>query len=147
MQRRLTRSKVGWFRTTFNLSIPDDHDVPLAFEFAADKGQYRGAFPHCNLRAARRSPLRAAQLYVNGWQMGKRIANQGPQVTFPVHPGILDLHGRNEVTVSLWALGAEEADLKIPSLTLVQLASFSGGPGRIPTNNPGWEELRGASTH
>lgn len=83
-----------------------------------------------------------AQLYVNGWQMGKRIANLGPQVSFPVHEGILNYHGQNTVSISLWALGDQPQDLKIPSFQLVQLGVYSGGVGGVVVNNPGWSELR-----
>ena len=34
-----------------------------------------------------------AYLFVNGWMMGKRVGNLGPQAKFPVHQGILDYNG------------------------------------------------------
>lgn len=45
---------VAWFRTTFNLNIPSNHDVPLAFRFTDDA-----------------SKTYYAVLYVNGWQFGR----------------------------------------------------------------------------
>ncbi|KAJ7874468.1 galactose-binding domain-like protein, partial [Mycena leptocephala] len=86
----LEQPGVGFFRTTFNLNLPKGYDIPLSFLFDAAVGHYRGT---------------PSQLYVNGWQMGKRIANIGPQTAFPVHEGILNYHGQNTVVLSLWALG------------------------------------------
>jgi hypothetical protein len=83
-----------------------------------------------------------AQLYVNGWQMGKRVANVGPQTEFIVQEGILDYHGENTLAVSLWSLGQEAGDLRIPSLKLVATAIYRGGVGSVIVDNPGWEALR-----
>ncbi|KAK8208014.1 hypothetical protein M8818_004052 [Zalaria obscura] len=62
-----------FYRTVVPLRIPEGVDVSLAFE----------------LGGARESRLRA-QLYVNGYQFGKRIPWVGNQVEFPVFPGILN---------------------------------------------------------
>jgi Beta-galactosidase jelly roll domain len=52
---------VGFFRTEFTLDIPKGLDVRLSFEFEDGvEGQ----------------PYRAI-LFVNGWNMGKRVANLG----------------------------------------------------------------------
>ncbi|KAG6868404.1 hypothetical protein C0993_003640 [Termitomyces sp. T159_Od127] len=96
----LDKPGVGFFRTTFNLNLPGNHDVPLSIVFEDMPGHYR------------------AQLYINGWQMGKRVANIGPQTSFVVHQGILNYEGENVIGVSLWALGEDEGDLKIPSLRI-----------------------------
>lgn len=85
----------------------------------------------------------AAQLYVNGWQMGKRIANIGPQTAFPVHEGILNYHGENTIAISLWSLGQEKADLAIPTFEVVGTGMYlQGGIGTVDVMNPGWSELR-----
>lgn len=54
---------VGFFVTTFDLNISEELDVPMSFTFDQSSQSYR------------------AQLYVNGWMMGKRVANLG-QVQF-----------------------------------------------------------------
>ncbi|KXN92303.1 putative beta-galactosidase A [Leucoagaricus sp. SymC.cos] len=113
---------VGWFRTTFDLSLPEGYDVPISFAFADSPGAYR------------------AQLYVNGWQMGKRSATLGPQTTFVVQPGILNLHGTNTLAISLWSMGTSSSDLAIPSLELVSTGMYSGGPGPVSQDNPGWND-------
>ena len=50
---------VGFFVTTFDLHISEELDVPMSFTFDYSFQPYR------------------AQLYVNGWMMGKRVANLG----------------------------------------------------------------------
>lgn len=50
---------VGFFRTQFLLKAPEGFDMPMSFEFDALDQPYR------------------AWLYVNGWNMGKRVANIG----------------------------------------------------------------------
>ena len=54
---------VGFFTTTFDLDIPEGFDVMLSFVFDGGVGE-TGA------------PYRAL-LFVNGWMMGKRVANLG----------------------------------------------------------------------
>jgi hypothetical protein len=67
---------VSFFVTKFDLSIPEGVDAPMSFVFGEGLGQaYR------------------AYLFVNGWMMGKRVGNLGPQAKFPVHQGILDYNG------------------------------------------------------
>lgn len=88
--------------TTFNLRVPAGTDVPMSFVFDDGVGETG-------------SPYRAL-LFVNGWMMGKRVANLGyvvcsgeslglprrlkefdllcrPQAKLPVHEGILDYNG------------------------------------------------------
>ncbi|KAF7303052.1 Beta-galactosidase [Mycena kentingensis (nom. inval.)] len=123
---------IGFFRTTFTLALPKGYDIPLSFVFSSATGQYR------------------AQLYVNGWQMGKRIANIGPQTVFPVHQGILNYSGLNTLVVSLWGIGNASADWRIPTLELevggVYASGFEFGVGvngKKEEEGEGWEELRG----
>ncbi|KAI5782710.1 putative beta-galactosidase C [Geopyxis carbonaria] len=83
---------VQFYRTTFNLSLPAGHDVPLAFVFtpaaeSAEGGEAR------------------VLLWVNGYMYGKYIPHIGPQTRFPVPPGILDGQGENTVAVAVWAQG------------------------------------------
>ncbi|KAF5334106.1 hypothetical protein D9758_016081 [Tetrapyrgos nigripes] len=109
---------VGFFVTTFNLSIPAGLDVPLSFNFEEEFGQ----------------PYRA-YLFVNGWMMGKRVGNLGPQAKFPVHEGILDYHGLNTVAVALWSMTPNVT--VAPKLTLQADGVFEGGV-KVTTTNPGW---------
>ncbi|KAK7688664.1 hypothetical protein QCA50_008202 [Cerrena zonata] len=111
------KSGIGFFVTTFDLSIPEGKDVNIAFQFGEETEPYR------------------ALLFVNGWQFGKFVANLGPQTKFPVPPGILDYSGTNTIAVALWAL--EEVAVS-PSLELVIDNILDGGIGPVAVNNPTW---------
>lgn len=109
---------VGFFVTTFKLDIADGLDAALSFTFEQEVGQaYR------------------ALLFVNGWHMGKRVANLGPQFKFPVHQGILNFKGSNTVAVALWSLLNTPVS---PQLSLTLDSVIEGDLGRIEVNNPKW---------
>jgi hypothetical protein len=55
---------VGFFVSTFDLNIPSYNDVFMSFTFDQSSQPYR------------------AYLFVNGWMMGKRVANLGLALTF-----------------------------------------------------------------
>lgn len=57
---------LGFFRTEFTLDIPTGYDVQMSFEFEDE---------------AEGQPYRAL-LFVNGWNMGKRVANLGYVSTY-----------------------------------------------------------------
>ncbi|CAK5271692.1 unnamed protein product [Mycena citricolor] len=108
---------VGFFVTELDLAIPAGTDVFLSFTFEEPLGQaYR------------------AYLFVNGWMMGKRVANLGPQAKFPVHQGILNFSGKNTVAVALWSMSSAPVT---PNLQLVVDGVLDGGvPGGVTVNNP-----------
>ncbi|KAJ3571523.1 hypothetical protein NP233_g3704 [Leucocoprinus birnbaumii] len=110
---------VGFFVTTFNLNIPRDVDAMLSFTFEETFGQ----------------PYRA-YLFVNGWMMGKRVGNLGPQSKFPVHEGILNYRGSNTVAVALWALTPNVT--VAPNLQLTLDNVYEGGVGNVQVDNPAW---------
>jgi hypothetical protein len=113
---------VGFFVSTFNLNIPRGLDVMMSFTFEETLGQ----------------PYRVI-LFVNGWMMGKRVANLGPQAKFPVHEGILDYQGENTVAVALWAMTPEVTIS--PNLQLTLDSVYDGGVGNVVTDNPGWTSV------
>ncbi|EJU05035.1 glycoside hydrolase family 35 protein [Dacryopinax primogenitus] len=113
----LSIAGVGMFRTTFDLNIPSGLDVPISFDFDSSFQPYR------------------ALLFVNGWQVGRRVANLGPQYSFPVQQGILDYSGTNTVAVLLWAM--EDAGAHA-SLNMTINGVFEGGVGAITLDNPQW---------
>ncbi|PIL34786.1 hypothetical protein GSI_02573 [Ganoderma sinense ZZ0214-1] len=102
---------VGFFVTTFDLAFPKNTDVLMSFQFEAENTQ----------------PYRALLF---------RVANLGPQTSFPVPPGILDYNGKNTIAVALWALDNTAVS---PSLELVADSVLNGGVGHVATNNPVWE--------
>ncbi|EJD38336.1 glycoside hydrolase family 35 protein [Auricularia subglabra TFB-10046 SS5] len=114
---------VGVFVTHFELDVPRGFDVTMSLVFDEGVGETGAAY--------------RAHLYVNGWMMGKRVANLGPQAKFPVHEGILDYHGKNTVAVVLWAMEASE-DIR-PSLKLVVDGRYETGMAPVSVNNPRWE--------
>ncbi|SJX66121.1 related to beta-galactosidase precursor [Sporisorium reilianum f. sp. reilianum] len=122
-------SRVTFYRTSFDLDVPESVDIGLSFKFA-----------HVGRRRLR------AQLYVNGWQMGKYVSNLGPQTVFPVHGGVLEMRGRNEVGVSVWVLDEEDGWTWDPrrDLELVVDHVVSGEPrDGYRLQGLGWKELRG----
>ncbi|KAJ7208991.1 glycoside hydrolase superfamily [Mycena pura] len=115
----LSRAGVRYFRTTFDLDVPAGYDVKMSFNFPPyGDGTYR------------------AFLYVNGWNMGRYVANLGPQNRFPVPAGILDYNGANTVVLAVWATSDDGA--KITSFDLTVDSVVEGGTGPAATNNPSW---------
>ncbi|KAG6845067.1 hypothetical protein H0H87_001129 [Tephrocybe sp. NHM501043] len=114
-----SKAGVGFFVTTFRLAIPKGFDVPMSFTFQEPLGQPYRAF-----------------LFINGWMMGKRVGNLGPQSKFPVHEGILDYNGVNTVAVALWAM--TPGTPITPNLQLSIDGIYDGGVGGVVTNNPSW---------
>ncbi|EIM81441.1 uncharacterized protein STEHIDRAFT_66589 [Stereum hirsutum FP-91666 SS1] len=119
------KAGVGFFVTTFEMDLPGGFDVMMSFEFADPTG-------------AGGEPYRAF-LFVNGWMMGERVANLGPQAKFPVHEGILDYHGINTVAVALWAMESVHVS---PQLSVKIDAVLDGGVGGVVVDNPPWSDER-----
>ncbi|KAL4748029.1 hypothetical protein BDW72DRAFT_205968 [Aspergillus terricola var. indicus] len=93
---------VGFYATTFNLSLPAGYDVPLSITFkneTAAPAKFRAVF------------------YVNGWQFGKYVNNIGPQTRFPVPEGILNYSGENSMALILWS--QEQEPFSLPGLSLM----------------------------
>ncbi|HEY0793722.1 MAG TPA: beta-galactosidase [Chthoniobacterales bacterium] len=105
---------VGWYRTTFNLNLPENSDVPIGIDIDDPTAL-----------------LYRALIFVNGWQMGIYANELGPQRTFPVQPGILNPHGLNTIAIAVW--GEEGSANGIGSsgglgkVQLVRFGNFSGG--------------------
>jgi len=110
---------VGFFVTNFTLNVPQGIEAMMSFTFQEPLGQ----------------PYRAL-LFVNGWMMGKRVGNLGPQSKFPVQEGILNYRGLNTIAVALWAMIPDVAIS--PDLQLTLDAVYDGGVGNVVANNPMW---------
>ncbi|KAJ3783301.1 glycoside hydrolase family 35 protein [Lentinula aff. detonsa] len=107
---------IGFFVANFNLSMPQGYDIPMSFTFLEPLGQ----------------PYRM-YMFVNGWMMGKRVANLGPQWKFPVHEGILNYHGENTIAIALWSM---TPDITVaPQLRIAVDGIFKGGVN-VTVNNP-----------
>ncbi|KAH6653217.1 putative beta-galactosidase E [Truncatella angustata] len=111
---------VGFYTTTFCLDVPDGYDVPLSFVFANTTiSNYR------------------VQLFVNGWQFAKYIANLGPQTNFPVPEGILNHNGNNTVAITLWSV--DDSGAKVDGLTLeAEMPLWSGYKKPWLVESPAW---------
>ncbi|KDN44533.1 glycoside hydrolase family 35 protein [Tilletiaria anomala UBC 951] len=122
-QQGIKGAGVAFYRTTFNLNMPTDHDIPISVHFSEDKGtDYR------------------ALLYVNGWQFGRRFTRYGPQTAFVIPPGVLNTNGKNTIAISLW--NTVDKPTAISSITLGVDGVYTGATDHV-SNNPGWKELRG----
>ncbi|KAJ7160386.1 glycoside hydrolase family 35 protein [Mycena filopes] len=115
------KAGVGFFLTTFKLNVESFLDVHMSFTFEDPLG------------AAYR-----AVLFVNGWMMGKRVANLGPQAKFPVQQGIFDYHGENTVALALWSM---EATPISPKLRLVVDGVYDGALTGVRTDNLRWSRV------
>ncbi|KAL4879548.1 glycoside hydrolase superfamily [Aspergillus karnatakaensis] len=94
-------ASVGFYATSFNLSVPVGYDVPLSFVFKNDT-----AVP---------AKFRVT-MYVNGWQFGKYVNHLGPQSRFHVPEGIFNYQGSNYLAVIVWS--QEERPLRLAGLSL-----------------------------
>ncbi|MGW1562484.1 beta-galactosidase [Streptomyces sp. NPDC002144] len=97
-----------WYRTTARLDLPRGQDTPLALELADGKGgkDYR------------------AQIFVNGWLIGRYLAGTGPQSRFVIPSGLLDEHGTNTIATAVWSTHDGSGP---GSVRLVGLGASAGG--------------------
>ncbi|KAF8997897.1 glycoside hydrolase family 35 protein [Cyathus striatus] len=98
---------INFYRTTFDLALPDDVDVPIRLSITPSDIT-------SNFRV---------QIYLNGWQVGKYINNIGPQTLFVLPAGILRRKSTNTLALSLWSLDGSGAS--VAGLQLVSDGTFS----------------------
>ncbi|KAJ3902306.1 glycoside hydrolase family 35 protein [Lentinula edodes] len=91
----VSQAGINFYRTSFELNIPDGFDVPVRLSFTP---------------SAITSNFRV-QIYLNGWQIGKYINNIGPQTVFVLPAGILFRNSTNTLALSMWSLDAEGASI------------------------------------
>ncbi|MGH3397052.1 MAG: beta galactosidase jelly roll domain-containing protein, partial [Streptosporangiaceae bacterium] len=114
---------IGWYRTSFSLSLPRDSYVPVDVQVG---GPGPGAGP-ADYRAF---------IYVNGWLIGRYVNNAGPQHQFYVPAGILNEHGPNTLAVAVWGLDGASGGL--PQVSLVAAGNQAGGVPVAPVFSPGY---------
>ncbi|KAI1632573.1 glycoside hydrolase superfamily [Biscogniauxia mediterranea] len=118
---------VGFYTATFELDVPAGYDVPLSLLFA---NATAGASYRC-------------QIFVNGWQFGKYVANLGPQMNFPIPEGILNHNGVNTIALTLWSL--DDRGAKLDGLSLEpEMPLWSGYRKPWASPQPAWQERKGA---
>ncbi|TFK71435.1 glycoside hydrolase family 35 protein [Pluteus cervinus] len=91
----LSRAGINFYRTTFDLDLPDGVDNPIRLSItpSAISSNYR------------------VQVYLNGWQVGKYTNNIGPQTIYVLPAGILRRRSTNTLCLSLWSLDATGASI------------------------------------
>jgi beta-galactosidase GanA len=102
-----------WYRTSFDLALPKDHDVSLGLTIG-DPDKPRS--PNKRYRVL---------IFVNGWNMGQFIAHVGPQRTFVLPTGIIDPRGKNTIALAVTSDGAPGDALE--AVKLVNLRTVRGG--------------------
>ncbi len=116
---------IGWYRTTFNLSLPRESYVPVAVQIGGP-----GPGPGTSGADYR------AFIFVNGWLMGQYDNKLGPQHRFYVPAGILDEHGANTLAIAAWGLDPTGGGLD--RVKLVAEGNQSGGVPIQTVYSPGW---------
>lgn len=131
----LSTAGIGFYTTSFNLSVPTGWDVPMSFAFTNTTAS-DGSTGAANFRC---------QLYVNGYQFGKYVNNVGPQTSYPVPEGILNYNGENWIAVSLWSTDANGGGASLGGLELgtdAVVESAYRKPALSP--QPAWSQRAGA---
>ncbi|KAI8137253.1 glycoside hydrolase superfamily [Fennellomyces sp. T-0311] len=81
------QSGVSWYRTSFDVSIPEGYDVPMSLVFDDDTdARYR------------------AIIFVNGWNLGRYANDLGPQTQYYLPKGILNTNGGNTLAIAVVAI-------------------------------------------
>jgi beta-galactosidase GanA len=114
---------VSWYRTTTRLDLPRGSDTSVGLRIDDDPGRhYR------------------AQIFVNGWQLGRYVNDVGPQHSFPIPTGILRPNGTNTIAIAVW-----NTDASTGGLGRVSLESYgtSASPLRVSAvSAPGYSARR-----
>ncbi|KAK7462971.1 hypothetical protein VKT23_007552 [Stygiomarasmius scandens] len=121
----ISTAGINFYRTTFELPIPDGLDVPVRLSITPSDAS-------SNFRV---------QIYLNGWQVGKYINNLGPQTVFVLPAGILRRQSANTLALSLWSLDAQGAS--IAGLELVSDGTFSTALQFNDYENPDYRDQQG----
>ncbi len=116
-------SGTAWYRTTFDLDIPQVDDASLGITIGDPSTPQSSA----NYRAL---------IFVNGWNMGQYIANVGPQHTFVIPNGVLNPDGRNTLSIAVTSNGGPGNGLEKVSLT--DLGTVRGGVRVEMDRAPSW---------
>ena len=121
----------NFYRTTFNLIIPSELDVSLAFQLTTPASAPSDAY--------------RTLLFVNGYQYARFNPYIGNQITFPVPPGILNYDGENTVGVAIWAQTEAGAEVEVQLVTQYTVETgYAGGFDFEDSSylRPGWTSKR-----
>ena len=96
---------VAWYRTEFDLGIPDGADASIALTITDDPArQYR------------------ALIFLNGWNVGQYVNDVGPQTTFVLPNGILNPAGRNVLALAVTGAACDLGAVALTNLGTVATA-------------------------
>ena len=114
---------VSWYRTTARLRLPAGADTSVGLRIDDDPARhYR------------------AQIFVNGWLVGRYVNDVGPQHSFPIPAGILRPAGDNTIAIAVW-----NTDASTGGLGTVSLESYGSvaSPLRVSdVTAPGYDRRR-----
>ncbi|KAG2179370.1 hypothetical protein INT44_006216, partial [Umbelopsis vinacea] len=114
------RTGLSWYRTTFNLDIPENYDVPIGVRFEDNiSKRYR------------------AVLFVNGWKLGKYANDLGPQRLFYIPEGILNHNGLNTLSIGVVPLDNSTSIGKVSLEAYGTLLSSKGATTLV--NSPNYD--------
>lgn len=113
---------VTWYRTTFDLHLPQDQDAAIALQLDDTKDR--------NYRAL---------IYLNGWLIGRYINDIGPENRFVLPIGLLRTDGSNTLALSVWTLEPNNGGLPTISLRLLSNTLSSLRIGNV--DSPTYEQL------
>ncbi|WP_371173867.1 beta-galactosidase [Buchananella felis] len=83
---------VAWYRSSFDLDVPAGQDV--AFRLEVQSRRFQGM---------NRNDKSQVLLFVNGWNTGVYVGDIGPQTSFTIPSGFLNMKGKNEIAVAVTA--------------------------------------------
>ncbi len=104
-----TAPGVAWYRTTFQLALPSDQDVPVGLRFTDDPSRHYRVL-----------------IFVNGWNVGQYINDLGPQRVFTLPQGILRHQGDNTIALAVWSADGSTGGLG--QLSLEALGNYTTSP-------------------
>ncbi|WP_461061181.1 beta-galactosidase [Streptomyces pseudoechinosporeus] len=124
---------VRWYRTSARLDLPQGQDNAVALDLAEAEGGSTGY---------------RAQIFVNGWLIGRYLPDTGPQTRFVIPKGILREQGSNTIALAVWST---EAGAGPGAAKLVDLGASAGGikVGTVaaPSYDPKAYAMPTAGTH
>ncbi len=113
---------IGWYRTTFTLSLPARSYIPVAVQVNSS--------PSGSAANSR------AFIFLNGWLVGQYDNLLGPQHQFYVPAGILNQDGNNTIAIAEWGLDPGSGGLG--QVSLVALGDQAGGVPVQLVQSPGF---------
>ncbi|WP_445521233.1 beta-galactosidase [Streptomyces sp. NEAU-174] len=100
---------VRWYRTSTRLDLPLGQDNAIALDLA-QSGDGGTAY--------------RAQIFVNGWLIGRYLPDTGPQTRFVIPKGVLREQGTNTIALAVWSTDEAAGP---GSAKFVDLGASAGG--------------------